>query len=807
MHMLPAISNSKILPSIVIIVFLVSINFSIGQYLRADLDKILYADQTAYVSMTKTFQKTGIFSTGVIPNSIDYGETELQKLPSFLQPEGSWPPLYFIFLASYYQLMGVLPQDSQSYGSLLDNILASIFLVIFFLFIKSRFNLQTAFFSSLLVSLIPFFNEQAAFVSPYQLMYIFSISALFFLDKRKSHYFLFGIFAGLAHLTHGFGIFLGFSYCLFLLINREFKGFAITSVTWLLVILPWMLRNYYIYKNIGMGLYIPFSSKLSGLLSFLLHQKVVTYPTDYLPSSIDIPRAFLVFANSFKGTNEFSGFDFLIAFIILFSGFAFFKLQKLRSNPIYLIIPVLAVLYIWGYQNFDNYTQLFFTFIFPISLFYLIYRYKRYIFENQILRIHRFIILFAFVSLIGFFYFSWYTESLYNESLYETGFGYAPTKMLMFSIFLLIPLAVEGLIKIIRKFTPQNTNKFSKIIPCIVIVLLSPIMIQSVEGTINGIPYIYSDTSYFYREDDEIKKTNDWAVSNIHECCVESNLPLVTVTKTGLASVVLPPDGVDQKSFEVLLHTYDLHYIIFYETNVYGQKTTHDNLINWYGKDYLYSEVYSNGNSSVIKAYDLSKYAEQLKDFYLLLEIAKDLENRGDMKGALLIYEKTKYIPTFKESSLESEIRSLRILGNETESIARAQIKNAHDADAQERLIQIKTVNERDTAVKLLQIKSDSFDNALKSYDESIGYFQKAFEESGGPVRDIVQKYLIDALDGKGNLLVELNRYDDANDVYLEIIRLDMFDKSAHEKRSLILEKLGLIEDAKRESDFAKRLR
>lgn len=927
MYFWPVISNKKILSSIVIIVFLVSINFSTGQYLRPELDKILYADQINYLSIATTFQKTGVFSDGVVSNNISYYENGFLQ-SHFLPPEGSWTPLYFVFLALYYQLMGILPQDSLYYGSLFNNILGSIFLTLFFLLIKSRFNLQIAFFSSLLVSLVPFFNEQTAMISPYLLMYIFSISALFFLDKRKSHYFLFGIFIGLAHLTHGFAIFLGFSYCLFLLINREFKGFAITSVTWLLVILPWMLRNYYVFRNFGEGLYIPFSSKLSDVLSHVLHQKiVVAHLPDYAPTSTAIPGAFSVFANSFnEATDELSGhvsIVFLIAFILIFTGFAFFKLQKLRPNSLYLIILILAVLYIRGYGYFDGYTQLFFVFIFPASLFYLIYRYKRYIFEIQIPRIQRFVILLSFISLIGFFYFSWYTGS-----------DHAPTKMLMFSIFLLIPLAIEGLIKIIRKLIPQNRNKFLKIIPVIVIAILLPIMIQSVYGIVNGIGGAYSDTKYFYREDGEIYKTNVWVGSHIPEnTVVGSNLPLVTVDKTGLASMKLE-DTVNRENFEDLLHINDIKYLIFYETNVYGSKTTYDNVKNWSDKNFLYSEVYSNGNSHVVKVSDLfmtaditnpilyifkaqklehdgnmmeaNKIYDEIKEFKTndlslsddichtltiihkyelatykcnlildenkfdwlalhelalnsetlgkhenvlailnefkvsqsqtphdvilldswidtindlmyddpsyeyafssLLENAKELENQGDMKGALVIYEKTKYIPVLEEVSFESELRVLSMLGNEAESIARVELQKAHNAYAQERLIQIKTVTNRDAVQNLLQIKSDSFDNALKSYDESIDYFQKAFEESHEPVRDIIQKSLIDALDKKGNLLVELDRYNDANDVYLKITELDMFDKSAHEKRSMILEKLGMTDDAKRESDFAKRL-
>ncbi len=894
--------------TLAIISLLVGSNFLIGSYQRTNLEKVLWnSDDVSTISVAHSFQKNKDFNVTFLSRAEIFtgpNDDVIKNIHTLSHQYTGKGPVYFILLGSFYQLLGTTPKDFYFHGSLFSNLTASIFLVLFFFFIKNKFNLKIAFFSSILVLLIPITALMSARVIPDSaLLFVFSLAALFFLEKKFKHYFLFGIFAGLAHLTHPFGIFVGSAYCLFLLVNKEFKGFLITFASWNLVLLPWILRNYYFFKDVGWGLWLPFSAKISSIFSILQGKATQSGTTDYLSNTVSniggFETAFQSFVAAFQ--TELSSqyyMDYLIIFLILFSGFAFFKIDKLKVNKKYVLIPLIGIAYIIVYYNFINiYIQIVFAFVIPVMLVYLFYKRKRSSFANPVPRLYSFIIFFTFVNLIAYYL----TATLFQRQVPET-------REILFAIFLLIPLALVGLDRFLRqgveswleKSLKQERlllTKFDRIVrqviskkktlllnifPFLIMgLVLSPMMNEMVAGieSLNSWQYYAIETS-------EVKKLNVWIRDNIHDKTVASNFPEATFLRTGLESAPLPTNA-NQTGFEDFLDHFGISYLIFYDfgggLDTFASWKLHGDMQNWPTNYYNYTAVYTNGHTYAIKAVNLidtadishpllyvkkgvklerlgeidkakmilneirnyqpstMMIAEQMctdltrfekfdlaidkcnyvlnndktsvvalhnlaisyqntgqrekvlgvlgqynnmligenvdnsiilswanllnylisqDEYYAkgvldLLDNAKKLEEQGDVQKALLIYQKTQYIDKFGKDSLVAQVRLLTKLGQS--------------------------------------------DDALKVYDSAIKIYEKENTAAS-------QKSLIDTLHGKATLLTDLKRYDDANEVYLDIIRLDMFDKEAHEKRVFVLEKLGMPVEAEAEKNFVERL-
>lgn len=157
---------------------------------------------------------------------------------------------------------------------------------------------------------------------------------------------------------------------------------------------------------------------------------------------------------------------------------------------------------------------------------------------------------------------------------------------------------------------------------------------------------------------------------------------------------------------------------------------------------------------------DDNKYKKIAVD---LFENATKLEEQGNYLQALKSYQKTQYVDGYTTDSLKGQIKIL------------TQLKD--------------------------------YDSALRIYDKSIDGLEQMYQNPhNAPERNDIQNTLINTMYAKADLLTNIQRYDDANDVYLDIIRLNQFDEPAHEKRAMILEKLGDVDEAAKESDFAKRL-
>lgn len=749
------IQNREFLVKLIIVIFLVMINFLVGAYLRPNLLNALWVgDDAETINIANNFREKGTFSTTYLGDYI-YAENStsdlFKKYPTISQNEGGKGPVYYVILGSMFKLFNVKTTDLYFYGSILNNFLTSIFLVLFFFFIDKRFNIQIAFFSSLLVLSCSYVAWHSARVDSMPLFNIFCISALFFLEKKRLHYFLFGILTGLAHLTHPFGIFLGITYATFLLINKEFKGFLLAILGWQIFLLPWFIRNYFLFGDFGIGLYVPFSDKISSLLSFIPHREYFLSNISYIKiqylANVSQHILFDVLSGMYQSFVDFYNMNFLLIFLIMLVPISYFQTEMLRRKMIYIIIVIAIVFDFYliasGFTNM--YVQIIIFFIIPIFLVILLYKIKKQTLVSNLPRIFYFLPLFIYFNLIGYYY----TSILLNYSVPEV-------RQLMLPIFLIIPLAIYALHNIIFKIISQQNIAKSKIISITMALILFPLIFQMASGmeSINHFP--------FHMESSEMQSINAWIRNNAtQDQRIGSNFPLETTYRTGLESMALP-DFSNQINFEKILDHYDVSYIVLYDNiDASGVKKIHDDIIHSPLRSIQYVDVYSTGSSSIIKVINLHNVNIKNKLISKILENATKSEQQANLQGAINEYEKLLYLSP--DEGYKGLIRTF--------------------------------------------VSFKKYDEAINQYDNYINSYQERMANASSQNEELaLQKSMIDAMYSEIKLLTNIGDYDKANDVCLDIIRVNNFDKNAHLQHAEILEKLGMHEDALREYEFAKRL-
>lgn len=598
------------LVNLILVGVLVVIIITTGIYIRDSfLNVIFYSDDPQNINAANIFRESGDigynFTPTITAKSFALMGEAYYEFPIHDVGKG---PFYFIILGSFFQILDTEPKDLLFHATIFSNILSIIFIIIFFFLIKRKFSVETAFFSGLLIILSTLFVRMSYHVTPVMLLYILAISALFFLDKKTIHYILFGVFAGLAHITHPFGIMLGISYSIFLLVNKEVRGFLLIISTWFLILLPVFTRNYAIFGDIGAGLYIPFSKKISLLFSFIPTKENLEYShsgiPDIIPQPLEHHTIFEIIQIMITRFSVDQHMYFLIVFVIIFAGFAYFTINKTNNFSKHKLMILLGFISFYGLgMYFANYSennaiQFFVLFILPILILFLFRRcVTKSIFEQNLPRLYKFIILFSFLSL-----------------LFSLGFAILENtvdvdiRIVLFGLYLLVPVSIFGFIKIryriLRNFKKINPKLLGIII---LIVALTPIVIQDVDS-IKSIPFNFENV-----ENLDIQSTNEYIRNNLPpDISVGSNQPFITSLKTNLQTVVIPLETIETK-FENYITHYDLSYLIFYDLPSYQKmvpKSFTDftlDTLNWDNRNYFYYDVYSTQTTHILKIASVSE--------------------------------------------------------------------------------------------------------------------------------------------------------------------------------------------------------
>ena len=556
--------QTKFLIEISVIIFLIVTNFMLGSYFRENLLNVAWIkDDVIHIGVANNFRETGDFAVPFTQYPPAWRDATYNQIitihpESITIPHSGKCPIYYILLGSFYELLDTSAKELYLHASLFSNLLSSIFLILFFILIKKKTNLEIAIFSSVLIILISPLTWMNARVLPLILLYIFSITSLFFLDRKKTHYLIFGVLTGLGQLTHPFGLFMGVSYSLFLILNREFKGFLIVLVAWHAILIPWFLRNYYFFGDISHGLGIPFGKIISNFLTFLPQKDFSGFSGNdlILPSLVkgisETLNPIQVFNSSFSAAWSLYHIDFLLLFLIILVPFAFMSIKEPKKNLKYKIITIGGIIsfFILIINVDETILQILTLFIIIPSLLVLLNK-KFKIIDDGIPRFYIFILLLLYVSLVGIFFYANLTQDPILEG----------TRMILFAVLLLVPISIQGFFKVTHKTLSNLTNSTKKKISFVILILvLSPIVFQLAEG-------IESTANYdaWWYQSDQIKEINDWIRKNVPpDSKLSSNQPFITYLGTGIKTVKLPAFE-NFKELEQFQQYFGIDYFIVYD--------------------------------------------------------------------------------------------------------------------------------------------------------------------------------------------------------------------------------------------------
>lgn len=682
------IKNQKLLLTIQIlfILFLIIVNSLIASYLRTNLLEVAWeSDDGLNLSVAENFRKTGKFFFDT--TSFYLPRLSVQQLidiyPSAEYPMAVKGPLYFLALGGFLELINPPLEELWLTGSYFNNILSSFFLVLFFFLVKKKFGLFPAMMSTSLILFVPWFGWFSTRIFLYSLLFILMVIPFFFFGKKRTEYLVTGLFFGLAYLTHPFGLYTILSYNIFLLLHREFKGLLISNLIGIVIFIPWFMRNYYYFKDVGWGLYLPLTDKLSNYLSFLptISDDITYLPKNYADSyaKIDfntLTQPFLpfdVFGGIFNEMFSFFHIGLLTIFIIVFAGFSFISFKNLSRNSvkkglIYFSIVVILYLVVWQISEDtlqsisqdkditrESYAlsydaklvlQVFFVFIFPIILILLFYKFSNNFLENTS-RFQKFILISSFVTMIIIYLYSLNSGRLVPSS-----------KHFLFQLFLLLPLAIVGAEKVFTVilirlnfdnhalsstiFRNISTRKVSYLI----LISLSVFFIIDMSYGLENInSYILTLTV----ENNDTKIINDFINNEIDpNAIVGTNKPFIISLKTDLTSVILPWYH-NQAQFDRYIEYYNIDYLVFYylESDHYRNPWNElkNHVLSWDFSDYYFEEEFFMGKSSIIKV--LNILDADISDPVAYAKKSIKLEKIGN------VYESKKIMDEFKEFQLD----------------------------------------------------------------------------------------------------------------------------------------------------------
>ncbi len=847
--------SKKFLLELSIIIFLIVTNFVISYDFRISiLDVMFPGDDPLHIIIANNFRTTGDFSINYLGDyifwSTDSTSDIVKQYPNITHEQGGKGPIYFILLSTFFTILDSSQDELFFHGSILSTIISSTFLILFYFLVKKYFTLQIAFLSSLIILFLPFFEFFSVFVRPHLLMFTFSLAALFFLNKKKSNYLFFGFFIGLAHLTHPFTVVLGFSYLVFLLLNKEIKGLVISFLVWLVVLFPWFVRNYIISGDIGYGLYIPFTNKISPLFSYFI-QRTDSNILLHTTSSSVISQNLNEFGNRIPifeilsaGITRFSLFytmDIILIFIIFFSFLYFFKLNKIFSKffLLYVVIFILtSIIFGFVFSFSDSYVQLILIFVIPVIFISLLKKFGNEYFKNNVPRISYFVVLFAFINLI--FY---YLTSVLLD------FPAPDPYQLMLSLFLLIPISIISLKEILYKLIFQKINKNKKLFFLILFLIISPILIHSSLG----IDFERYAPEYPHQSDDD-KSINSWIINNSHNIKnIASSNMLFTTSETSISSI--PILGTDFNNIDTMFNFYNVSHIVFYGTSHYWNPDDEE-LVDHYTPllnplrtlPYVIEPELLTSTSMIFSIHDVmssdishlksylgkAKYLEKIdpkESFKIYSEIhsidftKNDIEILCDTSEKYAIYDELLFrctqlleLDSSNEMALENLLISY-LFFNEPEKFIENYINYIDWTEISNSRInfhmKIGSLSE-DSWTKLIKILKDleEYDYAIAVYDSLLESYTDDLNESKSDSYYSVQGQLIETFMKKRDLFLFLDNEHYAQKMNLEIISIDKTNLSSwleiaryHEKYenwSLALHAYEFSEKLDSENDLIK---
>jgi tetratricopeptide (TPR) repeat protein len=631
---------------ILFLVFLISLNLFLSVEYRSNFPlDVMSSDDLVHIEIADSFRTEKNFHQSYISTRLTTNSAEeIINIKACLEcPQGSKGPVYYILLGSVYEILSTSGNELFFHASYFNNILSIIFLSLFFIFTYKKFGFIIASISSTSIALIAIIKFNSVFIRIDPLLHIFMILSLFFLERKKSHYVIFGILSGLAHLTHPIGATLIASYLIFLLIKREFKGFLITFVVWIMVLTPWMIRNFNEFSNIGKGLYIPFSQQISNIILTIFPNT-----TSFVSGADQAGRIgftsntnIIELVNSSERLfNNYLGSEYFIIFLIIFAPIAYISFNKIKSRIVYLAGITLGgfgiYYYIFNLQFSESILQILFILIIPPVILVIISKWKRNVFRENIPRFQNFFILYFFIHFVAILQFTGASQEWQSLEI----------RFFFFHIFLILPIALFGFKELMKNIFRKRGIKEKIIIGIIVGLIFFPLANELVES------HEYIDRFSMWTETDEMKEIHQLIKKDNKAKTIASNYADISWFKTGLNSISLPNYVESQENFEEYLKYYNISHLVFYNNDLeprYVDDLSVIRILEWIPNEFGY-EKFDFKDSTVLKIIKIIDADISTPDHYVTKMVL--LENTGNIPESKKAYEELMNTE-FRENDLE----------------------------------------------------------------------------------------------------------------------------------------------------------
>jgi hypothetical protein len=359
-NFLRKISQHKKAVNIALIVLMLSIVL-ISRYpmIGPTADKVWWnLDDSEYINVANNLRHGNGFALNileynqVITNTPDGSINRYSLYDNIGRPYSFAGPVYPLFLSVVFSISSASPPNWYLVAAVANIVITMLLVVAVFVLARSLFDRNIAILSSIVTALLPSLYWYSLRPLPYPLFFLFVVLA-FIVASRASGpkgWFLVGILAALAHLTHSSGLLVIVTFFVWCLISKRFKESLFAAIGYIILMLPWMIRNQLLLGDFGLGLAIP-GKALMGLIEpsilpssspSVLHSSV---PVNTAPS-FNVLNLFLHIPSELSSLYSML---VLAVFLLVFSISAFFiykKKAKIFPQVLYLIFSFLGYIYL-----------------------------------------------------------------------------------------------------------------------------------------------------------------------------------------------------------------------------------------------------------------------------------------------------------------------------------------------------------------------------------------------------------------------------------------------------------------------------
>jgi hypothetical protein len=510
---------------------------------------------------------------GLSRDFIDFGAAPTEtNIPHLMLYDGisnslrSKPPLHLALLGGWLYITGANYTNWFFWGSIFNLILGGISILLFYLFTKRYFGIEIAMYATPVLALMPALLWYSVRIRPDLLAFIFTIMIFYFAARRMTYQniILVGLLCGLAHLVHPTGLAAVSAVAVYLLVfKRKFRATMVLLATWALVIAPWMVRNYIVFEDATQGLGLPIPRGVSSVLG-LISPSAASLNSADVGTIAGIPLSETLIGMLGEFTDLY-GMQFFMIFIAcsVIAYLSFSAIKRAVSSVYTMILLTLGVIIYVGAITlaitFDNLVfQFFVFFLIPLIIYLAIRFFSHYkdIFTTEGKDIYTILAIFIIISFIPYFMFAQTIGRVVPE-----------VRFVVMSLFMLIPLAIIGIKKLLEVIYISLIRSSSIRIRCVTLSMISILVLFSSIQISTGISSINAFQNPF-AESEDMKNVHKWIIENIPSAeKIASNLPHAILLRTGHEAVNFPSAYKEDDLYtRWVIKKFDIDYLVFYHS-------------------------------------------------------------------------------------------------------------------------------------------------------------------------------------------------------------------------------------------------